>query len=92
MGLIYDKSFVFVVLCIYLSGEWGKCFFFFLFFLMWWNATPLTIENEIIEAWKESLLICLFYSDLMLVKWVKLSLVCWDLVGGKNEFGSAIDY
>jgi hypothetical protein len=65
---------------------------FFLFFLMWWNATPLTIENEIIEAWKESLLICLFYSDLMLVKWVKLSLVCWDLVGGKNEFGSAIDY
>jgi hypothetical protein len=29
MGLIYDKSFVFVVLCIYLSGEWGKCFFFF---------------------------------------------------------------
>jgi hypothetical protein len=65
---------------------------FFFFFLMWWNATPLTIENEIIEAWKESLLICLFYSDLMLVKWVKLSLVCWDLVGGKNEFGSAIDY
>jgi hypothetical protein len=27
------------------------------------------------------------YSDLMLVKQVKLSLVCWDLVVEKNEFG-----
>jgi hypothetical protein len=83
---------LFLLFSVFIYPGSEESVFFFLFFLMWWNATPLTIENEIIEAWKESLLICLFYSDLMLVKWVKLSLVCWDLVGGKNEFGSAIDY
>ena len=67
MGLIYDKSFVFLVFCIYLSGEWGKCFV--LVFLFFWCGEIYSVNYR---KWNHRGLKGKFI-DLFILQWSHVS-------------------